>query len=173
MICDTKATSKQLDGLLIGKVCFDPQHSCIESSIAIFNKSILNPIFQTLQHIINGNDLLSEISVAAMCCLQQLIKIVYKTYDIKTHQVAITTLNALVQVIFKKLDQHVQYAVGIKTKPVPTSVVLATLQICIDLFPNSFKSVIAGKQTGQKRDSCTHTLELCLYHIECAVVPAA
>ena len=104
MICDTKATSKQLDGLLIGKVCFDPHHSCIESSLAIFNKSILNPIFQTLQHIIHANDLLSEISVAAMSCLQQLIKIIYKTYDVKTHQVAITTLNALLQVIFKKLD---------------------------------------------------------------------
>jgi len=37
---------------------------------------------------------------------------------------------------------------------------------CLELFPNSFKQVVAAKQTGQKRDQCTHSVELCLYHLE-------
>lgn len=166
MICDTKATSKQLDALLIASVVFDPAHSCIEHSITLFNKSVLNPVFQTLQQIINQNDLFADITVGALSTLQSLLKIIYKTYDLKVHQVAIAGLNALVQVIMKKMDQHVQYSVALKTKIVPVSVALKTLVTCIELFPNSFKQSVAAKQTGQKRDSCTHTLELCLYHIE-------
>ena len=95
-----------------------------------------------------------------------MLKIIYKTYDVKSHQVAVTSLNQLVQVIMKKLDQHVQYAVALKAKTVPVMVVLQTLVVAVELFPNSFKSVVAAKQTGSKRDSCTHTLELCLYYLE-------
>jgi hypothetical protein len=118
MICDTKSSQKQLDGLLIATVCFNPRNSCIEHSISTFNKSVLNPVFQSLQTLLNANDLLSDISVAGLICLQHLLKIVYKTYDIKVHQAVISTLNTLIQVIFKKLEQHVQYGVAIKTKHV-------------------------------------------------------
>ncbi len=48
MICDTKSTQKQIDGLLIASVCFNPNYSCIEHSISSFNKSILNPVLQTI-----------------------------------------------------------------------------------------------------------------------------
>lgn len=154
-----------MDGLLIGTVCLNPKYSCIEHSIATFNKSVLNPVFQSLQTLISQHDLLAEIPVAGLICLQHLLKIVYKTYDIKVHQAAITTLNTLVQVIFKKLEQHVQYGVALKTKHVPTSVALETLLVCIELFPNSFKQVVASKQTGAKKDSCTSILEMCLHHL--------
>ena len=118
MICDTKSSQKQLDGLLIATVCFNPRYSCIEHSISTFNKSVLNPVFQSLQTLLNANDLFSDMSVAGLICLQHLLKIVYKTYDIKVHQAVISTLNTLIQVIFKKLEQHVQYGVAIKTKHV-------------------------------------------------------
>jgi len=65
MICETKATSKQLDGLLIASVVLDPQFSCIEHSLTFFNKSVLNPVFQSLQQSINSHDLFADNSLAA------------------------------------------------------------------------------------------------------------
>lgn len=43
---------------------------------------------------------------------------------------------------------------------------LQTILTCIELFPISLKSVVAAKQTGSKRDSTTHMLELCLFIVE-------
>jgi hypothetical protein len=85
MICDTKSTQKQIDGLLIASVCFNPNYSCIEHSITSFNKSILNPVLQTIQQIIGASDIFTDVSTSALLCLQQILKIVYKTYDVKVH----------------------------------------------------------------------------------------
>jgi hypothetical protein len=53
MICETKQTSKQLEGLLIASVCFNPVHCQMEASLHVFNKSIMNPVFQSIQQVIN------------------------------------------------------------------------------------------------------------------------
>ena len=85
MICETKSTPRVLDGLLIAGVCLDPRHCCIEQSLAVFNKSILNPIVLSVQQAINQNDIFTDLAVAAMVVFQQLLKIAYKTYEQKTH----------------------------------------------------------------------------------------
>jgi hypothetical protein len=42
--------------------------------------------------------------------------------------------------------------------------------LALSLFPNSFKQVVAAKQTGQKRDQCTSAIEMCLFELEQSTV---
>lgn len=85
MICDSKDNRKQTDGMLIGSVVFNPRHSVIESILPVLNKSFLNPTLQSIQVVINQNDVISENTAMALKCLQPLVMIIHKTYDNKVH----------------------------------------------------------------------------------------
>lgn len=80
---------------MIAQVVLNPNFSSIEHSLDVFNKSILNPVTQAVQQAINQQDLLSDLALVALKTLQQLLKIVFKTYEVKYHQTFIQTINAL------------------------------------------------------------------------------
>jgi hypothetical protein len=46
-----------------------------------FNKSLLNPIMQSIQMAVNGNEILSDNAIVALKALKPLLQIIYRTYN--------------------------------------------------------------------------------------------
>lgn len=92
-----KDFKRQQEGFLIASVLLDPKVcSMTATACALFNKSLLNPIMQQIQQVVNQNEVFSDNFIVAMKCLKAILVLVYRGYDQKTHQATLTILHAII-----------------------------------------------------------------------------
>ena len=72
-------------GFILSSVVFDPALSDIDPYIETFNKSIVNPLLQSVNTCLKRNDIFTDQAAASLKAIEPIILLVYKNYDAKIH----------------------------------------------------------------------------------------
>ena len=91
----------------MSSVLFDPTLSDMSTKIEVFNKSLVNPLLQSVSTCLKKNDILNDQSAAALKCVEPVMLLVYKHYDQRIHQPTLEHMKQILQTLFKKVENHV------------------------------------------------------------------
>ena len=138
---------KQYLGLILVSVILDPHLGTLGAQTDFFNKTILNPLLQSVSTCLKKNEVLrNDQGAAAIKAVQPILTLVYKHFDQKTHQASIEHIKQVMHLILRKLEAFVEQP-GELTPNVNIQVLLAlkTLHRGLVLFPNCFSQAIQNK----------------------------
>ena len=130
--------------LILASVILDPQLCNLERNADFFNKSIVNPLLQSIFNIVKKHEFDSDLFCVAMKAFAVIIKAVYSFFDSKCHQASMEHFKQIVQIVFKRVETFTT-STSLKSEEAdlkmvkvatPMMICLKGINIALNLFPN-------------------------------------
>lgn len=136
---------KQYLGFMLASVLLDSQLGTLGPNTDFFNKTILNPLLQSMSTCLKKNEVLrSDQGAAALKAVMPILTLVYRHFDQKTHQASVEHIKQIMTLLLRKLEVFVEQPGDLSVQSTNVQVLLAvkTIQKGLVLFPNCFSQAI-------------------------------
>lgn len=95
---------KQYLGFTLASVILDPDLCNLDRSADFFNKSVANPLLQSIFNAIKKHDFDNALYCAALKAFESTAKAVYSFFDAKCHQASLEHFKQIVLTVFKRVE---------------------------------------------------------------------
>lgn len=138
---------KQYLGFMLGSVLFDSKLGSLGSSPDFFNKSVVNPLLQSISTCLKKNEVVgNDQGAAAVKCAIPIIDLVYRYFDQRVHQASVEHIKQIMQLLLRKLEAFVELP---PTQRPSGTFVTVQVHLCLQallkglsLFPNCLSQAI-------------------------------
>ena len=100
---------KQYLGFMLASVLLDSHLGTLGPNTDFFNKTILNPLLQSMSTCLKKNEVLrSDQGAAALKAVMPILTLVCRYFDQKTHQASVEHIKQIVTLLLRKLEVFVE-----------------------------------------------------------------